>query len=73
MNIKIECSKEGIFINETEIEFPIHLNDLIKIFGEPSRREFDLYWRVIWDELGIYTTYPTWDYIVNHNCPKKLL
>jgi hypothetical protein len=54
-------------INDIEIEFPIHLNDLIKIFGEPSRKEFDLYWRVIWDDLGIYTSYPTWDYIVNIN------
>jgi hypothetical protein len=65
MSINIECSKEGILINDIEIQFPIHLNDLIKLFGEPSRREFDMFWRVIWDELGIYTSYPTWDYIVN--------
>jgi len=65
--IEIECSKEGIIINGNEIEFPIHLNDLIKLFGEPSRKEFDLFWRVIWDDLGIYTSYPTWDYIVNIN------
>ena len=67
MNINVECSKEGVFINDNEIEFPIHLNDLIKLFGEPSRKEFDIFWRVIWDELGIYTSYPTWDYIVNIN------
>lgn len=67
MNINIECSKNGIFINDYEIEFPIHLNDLIKLFGEPSRKEFDMFWRVIWDDLGIYTSYPTWDYIVDIN------
>ena len=67
MNISIECSKEGILINDIEIEFPIHLNELIKLFGEPSRKEFDMFWRVIWDDLGIYTSYPTWDYIVNIN------
>jgi hypothetical protein len=67
MKNKIECSKEGLFINDIEIEFPVHLNELIKHFGEPSRKEFDLFWRIIWDELGIYTSYPTPDYIVSIN------
>jgi hypothetical protein len=67
MKNKIECSKEGLFINDIEIEFPVHLNELIIHFGEPSRKEFDMFWRIIWDELGIYTSYPTSDYIVSLN------
>jgi hypothetical protein len=65
MEIIVECSEKSIMINEKEIEFPIHLNSLIEILGEPSRREFDMFWRVIWDDLGIFTDYPTWDYIVD--------
>lgn len=63
--ILVDCKSESIFINGKELEFPIHMNDLVELFGEPSRKVHDLFWRVMWDEIGVYTHYPTWDYITS--------
>lgn len=65
--ILIECDKNQIKINGLEVSFPIHLNTLKEIFGEPSRQEYDLLWQVVWDDLGIYTDYGSWDNILNVN------
>lgn len=65
--ILIECDKNQIKINGLEVSFPIHLNTLKEIFGEPSRQEYDLLWQVIWDDLGIYTDYGSWDNILDVN------
>lgn len=65
--ILIECDKNQIKINGLEVTFPIHLNTLKEIFGEPSRQEYDLLWQVVWDDLGIYTDYGSWDNILNVN------
>lgn len=63
--ILIECDKNQIKINGLEVSFPIHLNTLKEIFGEPSRKEYDLLWQVMWDDLGIYTDYGSWDNILD--------
>lgn len=65
--IFIECDKNQIKINGLEVSFPIHLNTLKDIFGEPSREEYDLLWQVVWDELGIYTEHGSWDNILDVN------
>lgn len=62
--IQITCSDSSIKINGEEITFPTHLNTLISFFGEPSRREHKLLWRAIWDDIGIYVEYGTWDNIL---------
>lgn len=65
--ILIECDKNQIKINGLPVSFPIHLNTLIDVFGEPSKKENDLSWHVVWDELGIYASYGTWDNILYIN------
>ena len=57
IQILIECNKNRIKINGKEVSFPIDLNTLKEIFGEPSKQEHDLLWEVIWDDLGIYTEF----------------
>lgn len=59
----LSCAEDAITINGTEISFPAHLNDLIAILGEPSRKEHDLIWRVLWDDIGVYCHYGAWDKI----------
>ncbi len=54
-------------MNGLEVSFPIHLNTLKEVFGEPSKQEHDLSWKVVWDDLGIYVDYGTWDNILNVN------
>lgn len=66
-NILVECYKDIIYFRGIEILFPIHLNKLIEILGEPTKKEHDLLWRVTWDNLGIYTEYATWDNIHSIN------
>ena len=63
--ILIKCSDNTIQINDLDVKFPMHLNTLIELFGEPSKQEHDLLWRVVWDDLGIYTDYATWDNILD--------
>ncbi|QWX85690.1 hypothetical protein H0I23_07140 [Cellulophaga sp. HaHaR_3_176] len=63
----IECDENQIKINGLQVSFPIHLNTLKEVFGEPSKQEHDLLWRVVWDKLGIYADYGTWDNILNIN------
>lgn len=65
IQILIECDKNQIKIDGKEVSFPIHLNILKEILGEPSKQEHDLLWRVVWDDLGIYTEYGTWDNILD--------
>ncbi|TAI47841.1 DUF6892 domain-containing protein [Flagellimonas allohymeniacidonis] len=65
--ILIECGKGQIKINGLKVSFPIHLNTLQDLFGEPSKQEYDLLWQVVWDELGIYVDYGSWDNILNMN------
>ncbi len=62
-NIIVECFENQIKINGLQVSFPIHLNTLKEVFGEPSKQEYDLLWRVVWDDLGVYTEYGTWDSI----------
>lgn len=75
--IIIECSEQGITIDGKEILFPAHLNALINILGEPDRKEHHLMWCAIWDKLGIYADYATWDNVLyiglllNHQHEKK--
>ncbi|MFK7833378.1 MAG: hypothetical protein AB8B52_08880 [Winogradskyella sp.] len=64
-NILIECYEDVVYIAGVKIEFPTHLNTLISIFGEPTKQEHDLLWRVVWDDLGIYTEYAAWDTILD--------
>lgn len=66
--IIIRCDHNKITMNETELNFPIHLNTLISILGEPDLRKHDLLWRVFWDDAGIYAEYGTWDNILSINC-----
>ncbi|MBP1840004.1 DUF6892 domain-containing protein [Formosa algae] len=66
--IVILCSTTHIKINGKAVSFPIHLNTLIELLGEPSKQEHDVLWRVVWDDLGIYTEYATWDKVFNINC-----
>lgn len=63
--IKITCNNKSIKINDTVVSFPVHLNTLINIFGEPSFQEYNLLWRIAWDDLGIYCDYGTWDNILS--------
>ncbi len=67
LKVIVECDNQNIIMNGKEIEFPIHLKSLIEILGEPSTRVHDSFWRVTWDDVGIYSGYPTWDYIVDIN------
>mgnify|MGYP003617710349 CR=1 FL=1 len=54
---KIELNDSGIFINEIEISFPTSISKLSEILGEPTRQYHeDNDWRIIWDNLGIYTS-----------------
>lgn len=57
--VLVECQKDKLTINGLEILFPAHLNKLVKILGEPSRKERDLLWYAIWDEVGVYCKYGT--------------
>lgn len=63
--ILVACYKDVIYFAGTEITFPTHLNTLIAILGEPSLREFDQLWNVAWDDVGIYTSYGSWDNILD--------
>ena len=63
--VLIECQQDKLIINGLEILFPIHLNTLVKIFGEPSRKEYDSLWCAVWDDIGVYCKYGTEDNIVN--------
>lgn len=63
--ILVDCTSESIQINGQNIEFPAHMNTLTELFGEPSRKEHDLLWRVVWDDLGIFTEYGTWDNVLD--------
>lgn len=65
IQIKVECDKKNIKINGIEISFPTHLKTLIEIFGEPSRKEHDILWNVVWDNIGVCASYSTWDNIHN--------
>jgi len=56
-NIIIECNAQNYTINGTKITFPCHINNIEEILGEPSRMKYDLLWRVVWDDLGIYFDY----------------
>ncbi|MFC3903316.1 hypothetical protein SAMN05421749_10294 [Acinetobacter marinus] len=67
-SIIIRCDHNKITMNETELNFPIHLNTLISILGAPDLRKHDLLWRVVWDDAGIYAEYGTWDNILSMNC-----
>jgi len=54
--LKVELNEQGIFINGNEIAFPIRLQELEKILGEPTRLYYERHdWRIIWDNHGIYT------------------
>jgi virulence-associated protein VapD len=64
--IIVQCEPNSIKINGKQLSFPLHLNTLIDIFGEP-KQERDTYWYFIWDELGIYGDYGSWDDILNIN------
>ena len=65
--INIECTNENIKINGVAISFPVHFKTLKAIFGEPSRHEYDLNWNAVWDDIGVYASYGTWDNIININ------
>ncbi|WP_299315967.1 hypothetical protein [uncultured Aquimarina sp.] len=65
VRILVQCDEKCITINNLEVTFPIHLNTLKELFGEPSKQDHDLLWRVVWDDLGIYADYATWDNILN--------
>lgn len=65
--ILIDCSDNAIHISNVKIDFPLHLNTLKEILGEASKQEHDLLWRVVWDDLGIYTDYASWDAILRIN------
>ncbi|MGB0907183.1 MAG: DUF6892 domain-containing protein [Maricaulaceae bacterium] len=60
----ISCTNDAITIDGKEIRFPVHLDDLIDIFGEPTRREHHHVWNVIWDNAGVYCSYGSWDNIL---------
>lgn len=66
-HIIVECNENHIAINRTEITFPVHLNTLIKLFGEPSQQTYGLLWNVVWDDLGIYCDYGSWHNILDVN------
>ncbi|MCH7399701.1 hypothetical protein MM236_17020 [Belliella sp. DSM 107340] len=61
INVKVQSGK--LFINDTEIEFPVHRQKLEAIFGKPSRLYYNINWKCVWDHLGIYTDYGVWDKI----------
>ncbi len=66
-DIRVECSEKSVKINGTEISFPLHMNTLVKLFGDPSLMQHDLLWNVAWDDYGIWTDYGTADNILNIN------
>ncbi len=66
-DICVECSGESVKINGTEISFPLHMDTLVDLFGEPSLMQHDLLWNVAWDDCGIWTDYGTPDNILNIN------
>ncbi len=51
---EVSINKNRLFINNKEIVFPIHIDLLIEIFGEPSRYDHDLLWNVAWDNIGVF-------------------
>ncbi|WP_052705397.1 hypothetical protein [Flavobacterium sp. 316] len=62
--LKIQCNDDLILINDTQIEFPIHLNTLIEILGPSSPRVYEnARWHATWDNLGICVDYVSWDKI----------
>ncbi|PHS30190.1 MAG: hypothetical protein COA95_09850 [Methylophaga sp.] len=61
--ILVECDEDSIYINGLEITFPIHLNTLKDIFGEPTKEEYDVVWHVTWDNYGVYAEYVVWNNI----------
>lgn len=63
MQVTVRVNNGKLFINNIEIEFPVHRQQLEAIFGEPSRLYHKLNWKCIWDNLGIYTDYGVWDKI----------
>jgi hypothetical protein len=54
--ISINISKGKLFINDHHIHFPVTLDDIEFIFGEPNRRDTKIPTNNIhtWDDLGIY-------------------
>jgi len=64
---EINIHENYITINNKEITFPIHLNTLVEIFREPSQHEYKLLWNVVWDDIGVYCDYGSWDNILSIN------
>lgn len=63
-NLQIQCTDDLIMINDTPIEFPLHLNTLIEILGPSSPRVYEnARWHATWDNLGICVDYVSWDKI----------
>ncbi len=49
----IVCKTNEIFINDINLNFPTTIEQLITIFGEPTRRIHNSSQYVIWDNFGI--------------------
>lgn len=55
--MKIELDGNGIYIDGNEVSFPTNVEELSRIFGEPSRKYYaNNDWRIIWDSIGVCTS-----------------
>lgn len=64
-NIIVQCDRDNVTINGISIVFPINMETLVKILGEPSFQIYDNGWNVRWDEYGVYVEYFSSDNILD--------
>ncbi len=53
--VLIEIKNGNLFINNTIIQFPMKLDDLVSVLGKYDKRE-SVYDNLVWDKLGLWAT-----------------
>ncbi|WP_299680876.1 hypothetical protein [uncultured Tenacibaculum sp.] len=63
----INCNTDSILVNGTPLTFPTEFENLVEIFGEPSRTIDSSSKYVIWDDFGVSSSLKDDDKIVSIN------
>ncbi|WP_075343068.1 DUF7738 domain-containing protein [Tenacibaculum agarivorans] len=63
----INCNTDSILVNGTALTFPTQYQNLVEVFGEPTRTINSSSEYIIWDDFGISCSLKSDDHIVSIN------